>query len=195
MDAGSLLLALALLVVVTVFVLRPLVEKRGAKTFRAHAQSNAKEGGTREALLRQRDAIYAAIRELDFDFRLGKVSEEDYRPQRERLALQGVAILKQLDALSPDGDAELEGEIEAEIARRRRKRTGPPGQKAPAHQAGLSDAEIEAQIRALRRKGATPPVASTCPRCGAATAPEDRFCRKCGAALGSQGASISTTEV
>lgn len=195
MDTGSLLLGLALLIVVTVFVLRPLVEKRGAKTPRARAQSNAEEGETREALLRQRDAIYAAIRELDFDFRLGKVSEEDYRPQRERLALQGVAILKQLDALSPDGDAELEGEIEAEIARRRRKRTGPPAQKAPAHQAGLSDAEIEAQIRARRRTSTASPATFTCPRCGIATAPEDRFCRKCGAALGSQGASISATEV
>ncbi len=190
MDAGSLLLGLALLIVVTVFVLRPLVEKQGTRAPHANAQSNAKESGTREALLRQRDAIYAAIRELDFDFRLGKISEEDYHPQRERLALQGVAILKQLDALSPDGEAGLEGELEAEVARRRRKRTGPP-----PHQTGLSDAEIEAQIRALRRKGAAPPVASTCPRCGAATAPEDRFCRNCGAALGSQGASIPATEV
>ncbi len=193
MDAGSLLLGLALLIVVAAFVLRPLVEKSGARA--THARSSARENGTREALLRQRDAIYAAIRELDFDFRLGKISEEDYHPQRERLALQGVAILKQLDALSPDGDAGLEGEIEAEIARRRRKRTGPAGQTAPARQAGLSNAEIEAQIRALRRKSATSPVASACPRCGAATSPEDRFCRNCGAALGSQGASVSASEV
>lgn len=194
MDAGSLLLGLALLIVVAVFVLRPLVETSGAKA--THAQSNAEENGTREALLRQRDAIYAAIRELDFDFRLGKISEEDYHPQRERLALQGVAILKQLDALSPDGDATVEGAIEAEIARRRRTRTSPSGQKAPARQGGLSDAEIEAQIRALRRKGtAVAPAVSACPRCGAATALEDRFCRNCGAALGSQGASVSATEV
>ncbi|MER3513832.1 MAG: hypothetical protein C4310_05135 [Chloroflexota bacterium] len=193
MDTGSLLLGLALLIVVAAFVLRPLVEKSGARV--AHARSNARENGTRAALLRQRDAIYAAIRELDFDFRLGKISEEDYHPQRERLALQGVAILKQLDALSPDGDAGLEGEIEAEIARRRRKRTGPSGQTAPARQAGLSDAEIEAQIRALRRKSATSPVASACPRCGATTSPEDHFCRNCGAALGSQGASVLASEV
>lgn len=193
MDAGSILLGLALLIVVAVFVLRPLVEKSGARA--THARSNAKENGTREVLLRQRDAIYAAIRELDFDFRLGKISEEDYRPQREQLALQGVAILKQLDALSPNGDATLEGEIEAEIARRRRKRTGPSGQRATPQQADLSDAEIEAQIRALRRKSTTSPVASACPRCGTATAPEDRFCRNCGAALGSQGASVSATEV
>lgn len=193
MDTGSLLLGLALLIVVAAFVLRPLVEKSGARV--AYARSNARENGTREALLRQRDAIYAAIRELDFDFRLGKISEEDYHPQRERLALQGIAILKQLDALSPNGDAALEGEIEAEIARRRRKRTGPSSQTAPARQAGLSDAEIEAQIRALRRKSATSPVASACPRCGAATSPQDRFCRNCGAALGSQGASVSASEV
>lgn len=194
MDAGSLLLGLALLVIVAAFVLRPFMERRtqrGPAPLAAQGDHTGRPSSAmsaREELLRQRDAIYAAIRELDFDFHLGKVSEDDYRPQRERLALQGVAVLKQLDAFSSNGAMPAEDEIEAEIVRRRKR---DKARKARP----LSDAEIEAQIRALRRKDVALPPMSFCPRCGATASPEDRFCRNCGTALGSQGASISATGV
>lgn len=92
-----------------------------------------------EDLLARREAIYATIRELDFDFETGKLTEEDYRAQREVWVEQGVLVLKELDALresgayvpAPEGStpipraglsdgAELDAQIEAAIAARRR---------------------------------------------------------------------------
>jgi len=193
MQAGSLLLGLALLIVVAVFVLRPLVERRPDNNKDRYPVPNGRGDGmvqvTRDGLLRQRDAIYAAIRELDFDFGLGKISEEDYRPQRERLVAQGVEVLKQLDALPPDGTAGLEAEIEAEVKRLRQKR-GRRARKLAAPMQ-VSDEEIETQVRALRRRQT--PASSFCAQCGAAVQPDDRFCRNCGAALGSRGESVSAT--
>ncbi len=197
MQAGSLLLGLALLVVVAVFVLRPLAERRtdngGDRLTFSYGKGEETGRATRDGLLRQRGAIYAAIRELDFDFGLGKISEEDYRPQRERLVAQGVEVLKQLDALPPDGTATFEAEIEAEVKRLRQKRGRPMGRRArkPAAPKQVSDEEIEAQVRALRRRQT--PASSFCAQCGAAVQPDDRFCRNCGAALGSRGESVSAT--
>ncbi len=92
-----------------------------------------------EDLLARREAIYATIRELDFDFETGKLTEEDYRAQREVWVEQGVLVLKELDALRESGayvpategsapvprmdssdGAELDAQIEAAIAARRR---------------------------------------------------------------------------
>jgi hypothetical protein len=190
MDAGSILLGLALLVVVAAYVLRPLTGA-GASLVAVRSDQKSRQNNIdepHEQLLMQRDTIYAAIRELDFDYRLGKVSDEDYHPQRERLALQGVAVLKQLDALAPNGAARIEDDIEAEIVRRRKHGRV----SARAAEVALSDAEIEAQIRALRRR---PEAGAFCSRCGAASQADDRFCRNCGAALGSQGAPLSATGV
>lgn len=92
-----------------------------------------------EDLLARREAIYTTIRELDFDFETGKLTEEDYRAQREAWVEQGVLVLKELDALRESGayvpvsepgvsvprvgvsgGADLDAQIEAAIAARRR---------------------------------------------------------------------------
>lgn len=105
-----------------------------------------------ETLVARRDAIYATIRDLDFDFETGKLAEDDYLAQREVWVLRGIDVLKAIDAyqqetgesipapgtlyaapleettdLSAAFDEELEAEIEAAIAARAtasRRRTG-----------------------------------------------------------------------
>ncbi len=47
----------------------------------------------------RRDAIYQAIRELRFDYDVGKVSETDYNIFDTQLKAQAVAVLKEIDAL------------------------------------------------------------------------------------------------
>jgi len=110
-------------------------------------------------LITRRDAIYALIRELDADHQTGKINDEDYQALRQRYVTEGVAVLKQMDAMpSQDGRGALE-------------------------------AEIEAAVLALRRAHAAPaptgPQSATqfCTQCGHAVDPEDRFCARCGASL------------
>src|SRR3990172_9536451 len=57
------------------------------------------DGHRREALLSQRDAAYAAIKELEFEHQLGNLSEQDFEDLRDRYRDRAAGVLQQLDAL------------------------------------------------------------------------------------------------
>lgn len=175
MDAPGALLALAILIAVLAIVLRPLVvgptsRKRNRS---GHNSPLARQVDERARLLERRNAVYAAIRELDFDYETGKVSDEEHARQRAQLVREGVAILKQLDRLEvavPAADP-----LEAAIAAMRR---GEEGQVDAARPVKVLDAEVGG----LR---ATPAANGqyTCPTCGAPASCGDRFCGDCGESL------------
>ncbi len=54
---------------------------------------------TRLALLEQRDAAYAELRDLEQDHRTNKVSDVDYESERRRLRSEAAAALRALDEL------------------------------------------------------------------------------------------------
>ncbi len=178
MDLGSILLGLALLLIVSFVVARPLL-------FSGHDRERAARGGQADALLFERERVLAQLRDLDFDHATSKIADDDYAAQRAALVAQGVAVLKQLDALgisaapangsAAEAGAETpEDEIEAAIAAARSRSGALPA-------AGAAEA-IEAQVRAAR---GAPPTAEAvelaCGNCGAGVQPTDRFCPKCGA--------------
>ena len=50
--------------------------------------------------LQERARLYAEVKELEFDFQAGKLSEADYRGLRQGIELQAATVLQQLDQLS-----------------------------------------------------------------------------------------------
>ena len=50
-----------------------------------------------QELLAEKETVYAAIEELDFDFKSGKLSVEDHRSLRERHEERAAALLKVID--------------------------------------------------------------------------------------------------
>jgi hypothetical protein len=59
----------------------------------------------RIALEEERDRALAALKELEFDHRTGKVSDEDYRSMVGELRRSAGQALKALDAGKPQSDA------------------------------------------------------------------------------------------
>ena len=114
---------------ILLFIFTPLFDPRDdAKTINQISRAEAR----RRELIEQRDMVYEAIRELDFDHRMGKVEEDDYRQTRARYTAQAVELIKSLDkaaertdrpAPKPQG---ISDQIEKEIAaiRRTRKKRG-----------------------------------------------------------------------
>ena len=179
MDLGSLLLGLALLLLVAFIVARPILERRDMPD---------QEISRADQLVAERESLLAALRDLDFDHATGKISDEDYTPQRAQLVAQGVAILKQLDALGPalpEHAVSAEDEIERAVAARRRsslERRATPAARAVQS----ADDLIEAAVAARRKPAPAQhpaPDGVTCSNCGALAKPGDRFCPKCGRVL------------
>jgi hypothetical protein len=54
-------------------------------------------------LIDQRDAAYRGIKELDFEYQLGNLSESDYRRLRQRYRTEAATTLRSLDAATGGG--------------------------------------------------------------------------------------------
>jgi zinc ribbon protein len=52
-----------------------------------------------DTLIVQRDSAYQAIRDLDFDYELGKLSTNDYSVLRERFKSRAASTLKEIDEM------------------------------------------------------------------------------------------------
>jgi hypothetical protein len=98
-----LLLGAALAVLVVIFVARPFVREPAPASDRLNEPGELER--RRLELVEERDRALAALKELEFDHRTGKVSDDDYRelvgPLRRRAA-------ETLRALEPRAEARHE---------------------------------------------------------------------------------------
>lgn len=51
-------------------------------------------------LLVQKEVAYATLKDLDFDFNTGKLSDEDYQQLKNRYEQEAMAILEKIDQIS-----------------------------------------------------------------------------------------------
>lgn len=168
MDIGSIFLVLALLVVVAVFVSRPLFVNRKTASSPAVDQMEHK----RSTLLAERDRTINALYELDFDNALGKIPPEEYPHQRAILLEQGAGILRQIDILQDAGEESAFPPASEPL---------PPLDEIKPKPVDPND-ELEILL-ANRRRSKQGKSAGFCPKCGVALQKSDQFCPKCGAGL------------
>ena len=151
----------------------------------------------------ERDRVLNSLQELDFDFKLGKIPDEDYPTQRANLLKKGADILRKIDDLTSEDRSDLRREdaktakdssrrkenlrdlsssavqsAEARIERAIAARRADASVKKPEP----SDDEIESMISA-RRRSRKNKSAGFCPKCGKPVMTTDRFCPLCGKAL------------
>lgn len=157
MTIGSFFLGVALLLIVALFISRPL--------WQPHTVPPVLELTPRQALEVQKDVILDQIRALDFDLETGKIPAAIHEQQRPRLVAEASELLKQIDALDqaaghPAGAADQyqlahrDDEIERAIALMREKRAAGEGAMVATAARPAVDDDIEqaiAQVRAARR--------------------------------------------
>ncbi len=134
----------------------------------------SREEQTLEEYEARYQALLASIRDLMFDYEMGKVAEDDYHHLLHQAKLQAAQVRQQMDRLiqgdTPALEAGLDADIEALVRQARQSRQVDP---ALARQ-------VEAEIEALKQ---TPSTAAVCPHCGKPAQPGDRFCAYCGQSL------------
>lgn len=175
MELISIFLSLAVLIIVGMYLYSPFRERR--------ARSVTEEEHELSALMAERDRVINSLQELDFDFKLGKIPEEDYPVQRAFLLQKGADILRKIDAIAPpfpngrgaEGEAQdTEARLEKAIATRRAD-----GATAKPE---VTDDDLESMI-ARHRGGRKVKSAGFCPKCGKPVMVTDRFCPSCGKSL------------
>ena len=121
------------------------------------------------ALLAQREAALASLRDLEADHRDGRLGEANYAPLRAQLLARGASVLAALDRLAAEraGEmADLTAELEQAIVA---AGGGPSSAPEGATVAGSSHADRERRF---------------CSQCGRAVSRDARFCEGCGRSLG-----------
>jgi hypothetical protein len=99
----ALALGAVLAVVTVVFVARPFLREPAPRSDRLDDLGEADR--RRLELVEERDRALAALKELEFDHRTGKVTDADYRTQVGPLRRRAAAALK---ALEPRAEARHE---------------------------------------------------------------------------------------
>ena len=152
MDIGSFIVGLAIAIVAFAFVAKPLFTHEGVRVTQEDRRISQLQAN-RERLLR-------SLQELEMDFAMGKITQDDYQEQRAQYVAEGASTLREID--------EITGSSE-ELSRARDL-----------------DAEIEAAVEQLRTKDAGD-RAQFCPTCGNTVLSEDQFCTSCGESLSVEG--------
>lgn len=121
-------------------------------------------------LVGRKDAVLTAIKELEFDYRMGKLSDEDYQRLDQRLRRQAIGLMQQIEKVAPES-AQMDAQIEAEIAGLRKTQDA-----APPLASNSPPAPTPAPIAPAP---AAPPT-RYCTNCGHPAGPADKFCANCG---------------
>jgi cytochrome c-type biogenesis protein CcmH len=74
-----------------------LARVRAEAALDSEARLDLEDSSRRSQLLQERARFYADLRELDFDFQAGKLSEADYTSLRRDIEAKAAAVLEQLD--------------------------------------------------------------------------------------------------
>lgn len=168
MELSAIFLSLAVLILVGIYLYAPFMERRARRV--------TEEEHELSALMAERDRVINSLQELDFDFKLGKIPEEDYPVQRSTLLQKGADILRKIDTLAPQATSaqDTEMRLERAIAARRAD--------ASLAKVEVSDDDLESMISS-RRRSRTNKSAGFCPKCGKPVMVTDRFCPSCGKSL------------
>ncbi len=146
-----LLLACAILTVLAGFyVLTPLFkEPKGNLEVELLAETEL------DRLLNRKAIVYTNLKDLEFENKMGRLSEADYRRLETGYKGEAAVILQKLDQLGAEKD--IDENIERDVAAR----------KARLFPAGSPQAQESA----------------TCPSCGATIVAGKKFCADCGRRL------------
>lgn len=172
MDTLTLLMILLLGAGSLALILYPLWQQTRAESI-FHVD---RAGQTLEEHQARYYALLNSIRDLIFDYEMGKVSDEDYNSLLHKTKLDAAHIRRQIDRLEEMGEAATDDTLDAEIEALVRQQHSSPlnGKKSLLK-------EIDAEIEAFKTLDFDDDF--TCPNCGKPCSPNDAFCAGCGHAL------------
>jgi hypothetical protein len=175
-SAVFMILAAALSAAALFAVAYPLLARARSAPVEVSSQEQLEE------LLAQRDNAYQALRELNFDHQVGKITDEDYVAFESNLKVNAADSLRRLDGWEAQADDDLDLALESIIAARKAELG--TGRACP--QCGRPATAEDKFCASCGASLAAPPlvepepVSPQCAQCGRPVSETDRFCPACG---------------
>jgi hypothetical protein len=95
----SFVIVSALLTAATLFLIfRPLLIGSGSPSL-ADLQGSA---SSLKRLLRRKETVYENIKDLDFEYKMGKLSDDDYHRLRDEYAHEAYAVMQEIEKIQPE---------------------------------------------------------------------------------------------
>lgn len=190
--AAAMVFALRSLYGMVIALARPAIETA------LEQEDVAATAGVRE-LREERRRVLRAINELQFDYEMGKLSDEDYRAVREGYELRAVEVMRSLEsesALHPELQQELRrrGLIEDDSVEPDEGQPDESAPEAPRDEEDDDERSAEADPHESDQAQAEPAVVNACDACEGANEPDAKFCKHCGAKLGASPAEAEADE-
>ena len=130
-------------------------------------------GRTRVAMEREKTLVLRSIKELEFDYAMGKVGKVDFDEMHTRLRNRALGLMKQLDA-GGGYKEQIAKEVEQRLARM--EGDGFSHRQEPATASTVAQgASADSEAVAL--------LTGVCDQCETANDEDAKFCKNCGAKL------------
>ncbi len=110
----------------------------------------------------RKSQVYENLRDLQFEYRLGKLSDEDYQKTKVDLQRELARVLAEIDTLTP---------------------AEPVHAAHPSPQSQPAQAKAAAQAKAVVADTAVSSNGTKCPHCGHAFPQPMKFCGECGKSM------------
>jgi hypothetical protein len=163
----TLMLLAALGAVVVGFVLYPVF--RGEASAEERPEEETRE---LERLAEEKGRILTAIKDLDFEYKAGKLSDADYQRIRTEDLARAARIMARMETLSTGDTTASEPKEEAQE----------PGEAAEIKCPSCQQANPQ-NAKFCLRCGSRLETQTTCAKCGTDLPGEARFCISCGEAV------------
>lgn len=172
------LIILIISAAVAIYIALPFFLKRGSQGNDApvifEVESREHEIEKLKSLDNQKETLYSAIRDIDFDYDLGKLSKEDFKELRNKYKLEAAGVLKEIDQIqNQSGTKTPDYELEQEILSYRKRKPD----------SYSDDNKIQEGISAFKSASNKTNTDHKCSECGSDYSSADLFCSKCGASL------------
>lgn len=146
----SFLIAIILSIILIIYVIIPLTENKYKLAFVPFIKKNKKVNNLQE----RKNELLGALKEIEFEYQMGKLSEQDYNDLKNDYQTNALKVLRELDKKN-NGKSEIDN-IENEIRKYRLKKKS--GSASAKH-------------------------FKYCPNCGKPVNTKSKFCTNCGKSL------------
>ena len=140
--------------------------------------------GTRSAEEEQKRAVLRALKDLEYERSVGKISDEDYHEYAARYRAEAKRLIQGLEEHLAEGRKQVEAELERRMSKKPTKSKPEAAPKSdPGRESEPEEDESDAPPSAPSQAEQDAPVTRECPECQVKNELDARFCKACGKSM------------